>query len=232
MNMKEQMEVRMGKIWSEGGKVRAVMVGGSQIGRLGAEVGQKGKEAVEVEGWVKVKGRLDREEMERVVEKVLEVGKMADKVIVGGPGNSLFRHGSGEKRGFCPERTAKVERNVQGEVTRVSVEYHMTEPERVALSEKRELIDTVVELFRRIGEGLPGIQLVYITMFPRHITRCCREAGHMSRQSGTEWVQEICGERHRGGARGVGYAGAALVRPAWMGQRAWCGGACVQRLGV
>ncbi len=182
MNVKEQMEMRMGKIWSEGSKVRAAMVGGSQIGRLGAEVGQKGKEAVEVEGWVKVKGRLDREEMERVVEKVLEVGKMADKVIVGGPGNSLFRHGSGEKRGFCPERTAKVERNVQGEVTRVSVEYHMTEPERVTLSEKRERIDTVVELFRRIGEGLPGIQLVYITMFPRHITRCCREAGHMSRE--------------------------------------------------
>ncbi len=35
MNVKEQMEVRMGKIWSEGGKVRVVMVGGSQIGRLG-----------------------------------------------------------------------------------------------------------------------------------------------------------------------------------------------------
>jgi hypothetical protein len=85
INVKDQMEVRMGKIWSEGSKVRAVMLGGSQIGRLGAEVGQKGKEAVEVEGWVKVKGRLDREEMERVVEKVLEVGKMADKVIVGGP---------------------------------------------------------------------------------------------------------------------------------------------------
>ncbi len=107
---------------------------------------------------------------------------MADKVIVGGPGNSLFRHGSGEKRGFCPEMTPKVERNVQGEVTRVSVEYHMMEPERVTLSEKRELIDTVVKLFRRIGEGLPGIQLVYITMFPRHITRCCREAGHMTRE--------------------------------------------------
>ncbi len=108
MNVKEQMEERMGKIWSEGGRVKAVMVGGSQIGRLGTEVEQKGKEAVEVEGWVKVKGRLDREEMERVVEKVLETGKMADKVIVGGPGNSLFSHGSGEKRGFCPERTVKV----------------------------------------------------------------------------------------------------------------------------
>jgi hypothetical protein len=71
MNVKEQMEVRMGKIWNEGSKVRAVVVGGSQMGRLGAEVGQKGKEAVEVEGWVKVKGRLDREEMERVVEQAV-----------------------------------------------------------------------------------------------------------------------------------------------------------------
>ncbi len=43
MNMKEQMEVRMGKIWNEGSEVRAVMVGGSQIGRVGAEVGQKGR---------------------------------------------------------------------------------------------------------------------------------------------------------------------------------------------
>jgi hypothetical protein len=143
-----------------------------------------------VDQYLKFKNRcslLDREEMERVVEQVVEVGKMADKVIVGGPGNSLFRHGSGGvKRGFCPERTAKVERNVQGEVTRVSVEYHITEPERVTLSEKRELIDMVVELFRRIGEGLPGVQLVYITMFPRFITRCCREAGHMTKED--SWV--------------------------------------------
>ncbi len=82
--------MRMGRIWNEGSKVRAVMVGGSQIGRLGAEVGQKGKGAVEMEGWVKVKGRLDRVEMERVVEQVVEMGKMADKVIVGGPGNSTI----------------------------------------------------------------------------------------------------------------------------------------------
>jgi hypothetical protein len=182
MNVKEQMEVRMGKIWSEGSKVRAVVVGGSQMGRLGVEVGQKGKDAVEVEGWVKVKGRLDREEMERVVEQVVEMGKMADKVIIGGPGNSLFRHGSGESKGFCPERTARVERNVSGDVTRVSVEYHMTEPERLTLSEKRDLIDTVAELFRRIAERLPGVQLVYITMFPRFITRCCRELGHLTKE--------------------------------------------------
>jgi hypothetical protein len=33
----------MGKIWSEGSRVRAVMVGGSQIGRMAEEMGQKGK---------------------------------------------------------------------------------------------------------------------------------------------------------------------------------------------
>jgi hypothetical protein len=58
----------------------------------------------------------------------------------------------------------------------------MTEPERLTLSEKRELIDNVAELFRRIAERLPGVQLVYITMFPRFITRCCREQGHLTRE--------------------------------------------------
>ncbi len=67
------------------------------------------------------------------------MGKMADKVLIGG-GNSLFRHGRGEKKGFCPERTVKVERSGSGEVTRVSVEYHMTKPEKVTMSEKRDLV--------------------------------------------------------------------------------------------
>jgi hypothetical protein len=182
MNLKEQVEARMGKIWSEGSRVRAVMVGGSQIGRMAEEMGQKGKDAVEVEGWVKVNGRLDRTEMESVVERVVELGKISDKVIIGGLGNHLFKHGRGDVKGFCPERTVKVERKVDGEVSRVGVQYHMTEPEKLTMSEKRELIDNVVELARRIGESLPGIQIVYITMFPRFVDRCCRTAGHMTKE--------------------------------------------------
>jgi hypothetical protein len=58
----------------------------------------------------------------------------------------------------------------------------MTEPQRVTLSDKRELVDVVVELFRRIGESLPGVQLMYVTMFHRFITRCCREPGHMMKE--------------------------------------------------
>ncbi len=131
---------------------------------------------------MKVSGRLDRTEMESVLEKVVELGKIADKVTIGGPGNSLFKHGRGDVKGFCPERTVKVERKVDGEVSRVSVQYHMTEPEKLTMSEKRELIDNVVELVRRIGESLPGIQIVYLTMFPRFVDRCCRTAGHMTKE--------------------------------------------------
>jgi hypothetical protein len=43
------------------------------------------------------------------------MGKMADKVIIGGPGTSLFRYGRGEDKGFCPERTVKVERSGSGD---------------------------------------------------------------------------------------------------------------------
>jgi hypothetical protein len=42
----------------------------------------------------------------------VELGKIEDKVIIGGPGNSLFKRGRGDMKGFCPERTVKVERKV------------------------------------------------------------------------------------------------------------------------
>jgi hypothetical protein len=201
------------------------MVGGSQIGRMAEEMGQKGKDAVEVEGWVKVNGSLDRTEMESVVERVVELGKISDKVIIGGPGNSLFKHGRGDVKGFCPERTVKVERKVDGEVPRVSVQYHMTEPEKLTMSEKRELIDNVVELARRIGESLPGIQIVYITMFPRFVDRCCSTAGHMTKED----ILVMSGFRKTVDCDLVeeleesGSGGGTLVYSFRLGWRAWTG---------
>jgi hypothetical protein len=84
-------------------------------------VGKKGKEAVDKGGgYVKVKGRLDRREMERVLlEEVREVGKMADKVVIGGPCNSLFKHGRAFEKEFCPDRTIKMGENGNGEVNSV-----------------------------------------------------------------------------------------------------------------
>ncbi len=75
---------------------------------------QKGKEAVEVEGWVKVRGRLDREEMERVVEKVLETGKMADKVILVGRGTPCLGMGVVRKEGSVMRGQTKLRETCKG----------------------------------------------------------------------------------------------------------------------
>ncbi len=71
---------------------------------------------------------------------------------------------------------------MNGEVSRASVQYHMTEPEKLTMNEKHELIDLCVELVRRIGESLLGVQVVYLTMFPRFIDRCCKSMGHMTKE--------------------------------------------------
>jgi hypothetical protein len=39
-----------------------------------------------------------------------------------------------------------------------------------------------VELVRRIEEGLPGVQILYLTMFPRFLDRCCRAENHMAKE--------------------------------------------------
>ena len=180
LNLKEQMEGRMGRIWGEGSKVKVVMLGGSQIGRICEELVNKGREAVEVEGWVKVNGRFDRNEMERVLDELEVRGSGVDKVVLGGPGNSLFRHGRTSDKGFCPERTIKLGKNVNGEVRTVKVEYHLTDPAKLNVSEKRELVDLVSELVKGIGERLPGVKIIYVTMFPRHVRECCGAGGHIT----------------------------------------------------
>ena len=180
LNLKEQMEGRMGRIWGEGSKVKVVMLGGSQIGRICEELVNKGREAVEVEGWVKVNGRFDRNEMERVLDELEVRGSGVDKVVLGGPGNSLFRHGRTSDKGFCPERTIKLGKNVNGEVRTVKVEYHLTDPAKLNVSEKRELVDLVSELVKGIGERLPNVKIIYVTMFPRHVQVCCGQDGHMT----------------------------------------------------
>jgi hypothetical protein len=58
---------------SEGeGKPGELMVGGSQLGKMEKEMGRKGREVVEMRGWVEIKGEWNEGEVRRVVE---EVGK-------------------------------------------------------------------------------------------------------------------------------------------------------------
>jgi hypothetical protein len=98
-NLKEQMEQRALRAEKEGRRVNVLMVGGSQVGRIGREMVKKGRVAVEGVEFLQVKGLLDRRELDRVLKEVGSLSGKLDKIVVGRPGNSFFRHGEKKRSG-------------------------------------------------------------------------------------------------------------------------------------
>ncbi len=181
LNVKEQMEGWAQREGKEGKKVYVLMIGGSQMGRIGRVLLEKGEAAVEKVEFVEVKGVLDGMELKRVLDEVgMREEEHPDKIVVGGPGNSLIRHGEKGDRGFCPERTVRVEKGSGGEVRRLKVGYHLTDPVKVTMGERRQVIDRVVELMVQLQGRFPFADVWYVTMFPRHVVRCCDRVSHMS----------------------------------------------------
>ncbi len=56
----------------------------------------------------------------------------------------------------------------------------MTEPKRITMVEKRTLVDRVVRLVIGVTELFPETEVVYVTMFPRRVERCCDKNDHMT----------------------------------------------------
>jgi hypothetical protein len=150
------------------------------MGRIGQVLREKGEAAVEKVEFVEVKGVLDGMELKRVLDEVGMRDELPDKIVVGGPGNSLIRHGEKEDRGFCPERTVRVAKGSGWEVRRLKVGYHLTDPAKVTMGERRQVIDRVVELMVQLQGKFPFSDVLYVTMFLRHVVRCCDRVSHMS----------------------------------------------------
>ncbi len=177
-NAKEQMEMR--EFVERKGKnlknVTVVLVGGSQIGRLAKEMGDR--KGIDVLGMVRVKGRLDDSAVENALDELAGLGVQPEKVLIGGPTNSLVEHGVRGLRGFGPERKVRVRTDERGNVTELEASFHMTEPRRIVMSERRDLVDRVVRLIRGTQALFPWSEVSYATMFPRHVEPCC--ATHMT----------------------------------------------------
>jgi hypothetical protein len=60
------------------------------------------------------------------------------------------------------------------------VRYHMEDPKRITMVEKRLLVDRVVKLVSGVQELFPETEVVYMTMFPRHVDRYCDSQEHMT----------------------------------------------------
>jgi hypothetical protein len=127
-NVKQQMEMRE-FVERKGEKredVTVVMVGGSQMGRLARVLDSR--QGVGVVGMVRVKGKVDDGAVDDTLNELASLRDQPDKVVIGGPTNSLMEHGEKGLRGFGPERQVKIRRNEAGKETEWVTRFHMTEP--------------------------------------------------------------------------------------------------------
>ncbi len=109
-NLKEQMTKRANwGGWKEEKVVKVVMVGGSQMGRIKTELMRVGGELVDIVGMVRIPGELDDKAVNFALDELAGLDGWLDKIIVGGPTNSLMVHSEEDRRGFFPERKVLVE---------------------------------------------------------------------------------------------------------------------------
>jgi hypothetical protein len=133
-NLKGQMKQRAGMGVRNVDDASMVIVGGSQMGRMKDEIAEL-KDGMRVEKMVRMQGEWTDEKVNKALTELATLEGYPGVIVIGGPGNSVMRHGSGEDRGFAPERTVKV-RKTGGTVRGMEVRYHMTNPKKISLSEK------------------------------------------------------------------------------------------------
>jgi hypothetical protein len=100
--------------------------------------------------------------------------------VVAGPGNSLVVHGKEDERGFADEREVRIVRKENGEED-WTVRYHLTDPVKITMAEKVELVDRLVTFVEEVRDVLSDkVRVVMLTVLPRFVKPCCRE--HMTEE--------------------------------------------------
>jgi hypothetical protein len=187
-NVKRQMEMR-DLFEQRGNKVNTVslcIVGGSQLGRLAKEIANGEGNGLKVVGEVRVKGRLEENGVEVALDELARMTEQPEKVLIGGPTNSLVEHGTGDTRGFGPERKVKVRVNRSTGETEWETRYHLSKLRKIGMVERRDLVDRTVRLIRGAQAIFPWAEVSYVTMFPRHVEPCCDR--HMTQED--VWVMD------------------------------------------
>jgi hypothetical protein len=181
LNKKEQLRYREQKEQKGSGKQSVLLIGGSQVGRLGVVMHSVGGEAVCIEKHIRVKGYLSREEGVRISKEINEgKGMKVDKIVIGGPGNSLVKHGGAMDRGYGPERTVRVKKGKGAAGDSVTSAYHLTEPVRMTLCERSQVASVVCQIVRECRKAWPLAEIYYCGIYPRFVEKCCERKDHMS----------------------------------------------------
>ncbi len=81
------------------------------------------------------------------------------------------------ERGFGVERVVKIVRKGGGK-DEWQVRYHLTDPVKISMVEKAELVDRVVDVADKVNRTMGDrATVVFVTMLPRFVRECCK--GHM-----------------------------------------------------
>jgi hypothetical protein len=172
-NVAEQLKMRarfegVGKV-----KKSVLVIGASEAGRMVEELERIGDDILVI-SMIRIRGEVNEEKVEQVVEEA-RLGVIApDKIVIFGPGNSQSVHGKPENRGKGPER--KIVYNEEGEI---KVEYHMTEPAKISMGEKEKIVGLMEYMVDELRKDYQGSDILYVGLMPRHIERCCTEKSHM-----------------------------------------------------
>jgi len=125
---------------------------------------------------IKVKGKLDGAEGARLEQMLEGIEYPPDKVIFGGPGNSLMAHEGGVVKGKGVKREVEGEGGVRGMRSR----YHLIETSKLRMCERKQVASVVARLVSKCKELWPLTEVLYLGMFPRHVEQCCNFCNHMS----------------------------------------------------
>jgi hypothetical protein len=164
-NVAEQLKMRarfegVGKV-----KKSVLVIGASEAGRMVEELERIGDDILVI-SMIRIRGEVNEEKVEHVVEEA-RLGVIApDKIIIFRPGNSQSVHGKPENRGKGPER-------------KIKVEYHMTEPAKISMGEKEKIVGLMEYMVDELRKEYQGSDILYVGLMPRHIERCCTEKSHM-----------------------------------------------------
>jgi hypothetical protein len=175
LNLKEQMRIRCIRENGEDKRMRVLVVGASQMGRIGDEMAKMHGDRVRVVGRVRMGDEHTAEQHREMLEEVALMKEEVDVVVVDGPTNSLVRHGKVGERGFGGERQVRVVKNRDRE-DEWTVTYHMTDPVRITMTEKAELVESMVELVVEVKRTWgDDVRVVHTTLSPRFVEQCCCE---------------------------------------------------------
>ena len=180
--VKEQLAARAG-LEEKGLVKKYIVVGGSQIFRVAEKMEQVGGDIVGIWRKHRISGELTREKIERVRVELMESDIAPDCIVVGGPSNSLIRHGPNNQRGFGPEKMLVLREGGKGGVLRQ--EFHLSEPSRLSMIERAGVVRLVEELVKVCREAVPEARILYLGN--RHVPKAHREVLY---QTNDCWILE------------------------------------------